>query len=758
MAAGAATPSSSTVTGKLHGKDFTLDKVEMSNGILELRQGTNFWPEAAVKIFLFTKKGESLEGRTVRIGDKQDFRGPSAHVHLEWSKGGDSMPETEMFMNDFKMLLQFGKRTNYRMPAKISLTLPDKLNSHLSGTFTVGPEDDESTEGAVISGKIIFKGGVKSLPAALGCEGKTIAVNIDTLGKGPDGRLEGPGSALSLDGTLGGATCTSWRPRNSTLSMNDGTLTHRHVNRPPGAYLIMVRGSVREPAKAGEFQEVQQEGCLDWKWLTVKDAKDRIPLDLTIAPEVLGTLEVSMSNAPDNTSIAYLPLDAEGELPLAEGLSYYNSARQKLVNGKAVIRWLKEGRYRLLPVDSNCDSKSQASSVDVVIKRGATSKVDLNNPVQSPPPGKSAAFMAMQQRQADYKTLSPHYVVIEGRLKPIGDTTAHYVSLKPTNRHISDHRLIMEYEKNGRTIVVAADIKSETASQGTADGHLQLAVMKSDETVTFQYNGETKTSYVYKDVTLTSSEIQDFKAKGVKFKELGESASGQKAGANEAIGTTPSLNAGAADDNKVANTAQAKQAPMLYYPLADSPDGKVADKSGSGNDGSAVDVEWMATGRRGTSARFNGVNSHIQVSLRQALNAEADITVSLWVKTKANMKGWEALLGTEAFRIEVCPDGCIHWDWTDDRNIFTKANVFSLGKWTHLAFVRRNRNLTIFVDGSQVHGQTNARSSLGVQTMCFGKDGLSKIGGDDSYSGQMDEIRVFGRALSYLEVRALSHE
>jgi hypothetical protein len=204
--------------------------------------------------------------------------------------------------------------------------------------------------------------------------------------------------------------------------------------------------------------------------------------------------------------------------------------------------------------------------------------------------------------------------------------------------------------------------------------------------------------------------------------------------------------------------AQVQNGMLLYYPFKDSPDGKVLDKSGSGHDGTASDVEWKPGRRGGVAAKFNGNGSYIETEVDEALASDADMTISVWVRTQAKAKGWESIAATEAFRIEVCPDGIIHWDWTDKNNIYTEAGVISPDKWTHLAFVRRNRNLAIFVAGTQVFAMQNATSPQSIGTIQFGKSGIANIGGEDFFSGYMDDVRVFTRALPYPEIKALSRE
>lgn len=384
-------PPNKPLSGTLHGRAFRLDRATLEDGGLELRQGTNFFADVSVKIYLNPKEGESLEGKVYKVGGDKKTGFSSVQVHLKWVEKEDDLPKTEMFGSDeFSLALEFGKRVNYNMPGKISLTLKDKMKSHLEGTFTIGPTDDESAWGALISGKILLKGGTNGLAKALGSAGKTIGVTLNTFELGPDGKVEGPGAGLSIDGRDGGYTCASWRPRNSTILCDKtGTITHRQVNRPPGHNLVMLRGTAREPAKENEtaFGETEYDGCLDWKWLVIKDAKERINLDLTLDPGALGKLAVSVTNAPPRAWVSYMPLDPTGNLPLPDALTYYGSPRRKLVNGKVEINWLKEGKYRLLPVldymDDMSKNSSQAGSVDVEIKRGVTSKVDLKWPEKS---------------------------------------------------------------------------------------------------------------------------------------------------------------------------------------------------------------------------------------------------------------------------------------------------------------------------------------------------------------------------------------
>ena len=126
-------PSVGSASGKIHGEVFKVEEAGMSNGILTLRQGSKFFPDYAVLIFLFLKEGEQADGRTFKITKSQGFGSP--HIHMKYKQKDQNTPKTDIFMKDYTMRLEFGKRGNGTLPGKIFLALPDKDQSFVNGTF-----------------------------------------------------------------------------------------------------------------------------------------------------------------------------------------------------------------------------------------------------------------------------------------------------------------------------------------------------------------------------------------------------------------------------------------------------------------------------------------------------------------------------------------------------------------------------------------------------------------------------------------------
>lgn len=121
-------------SGKINGADFKVEKATIQNGILEIRQGKEFFPDHALMIFLFTKKNEKLDGKTFIVNSKSMS---NPHIHMKFKEEGKNIPGTKIFMNKYSMKLKFGKAKGKKIPAQIYICLPDEKKSVVAGTFDV---------------------------------------------------------------------------------------------------------------------------------------------------------------------------------------------------------------------------------------------------------------------------------------------------------------------------------------------------------------------------------------------------------------------------------------------------------------------------------------------------------------------------------------------------------------------------------------------------------------------------------------------
>ena len=82
--------------GIAHGRKFNIEKATIQNGILELRQGRDFFPDHSFMIFTFLDEKEITPGKTITVKPSDGLGGP--HIHFKYKVQGKNMPETEMIM------------------------------------------------------------------------------------------------------------------------------------------------------------------------------------------------------------------------------------------------------------------------------------------------------------------------------------------------------------------------------------------------------------------------------------------------------------------------------------------------------------------------------------------------------------------------------------------------------------------------------------------------------------------------------------
>lgn len=194
-----------------------------------------------------------------------------------------------------------------------------------------------------------------------------------------------------------------------------------------------------------------------------------------------------------------------------------------------------------------------------------------------------------------------------------------------------------------------------------------------------------------------------------------------------------------------------------WWPL----DGSVNDLSGSGNNGTAYSIT-SAVGQDGdanTAYSFTGINSYI-LHTTNNINPTSG-TISVWVNptvqngwgiwqthnsTSVNFADWIAVFPYSAgplyFRFGNGTSCCT--DLT-----YTTASYVPVGQWTYLAFTWGAGTMQNYVNGNLI----NQRSATFPSTI----DPYARIGTGHAagMQGRMDDIRIYNRPLSQLEIQAL---
>jgi len=205
------------------------------------------------------------------------------------------------------------------------------------------------------------------------------------------------------------------------------------------------------------------------------------------------------------------------------------------------------------------------------------------------------------------------------------------------------------------------------------------------------------------------------------------------------------------------------QEPVAHLELDETAGSVASDSSLYGHDGVLMnmdDSDWVP-GRTGNGLDFDGVNDYVAVDNICTWMAEGDVTVSAWVKAGAlnpNMQfmiGINAsngdnrlLLGTQAgSTVLTLFDGAFH---------DTTATVID-NTWHHIAYVLEDSSdtITVYVDGSEVLSFASTASIAATDLLSLGQK-YSGTTPNYFYSGLLDDVMVYNRALSETEIATLA--
>jgi hypothetical protein len=178
------------------------------------------------------------------------------------------------------------------------------------------------------------------------------------------------------------------------------------------------------------------------------------------------------------------------------------------------------------------------------------------------------------------------------------------------------------------------------------------------------------------------------------------------------------------------------------------------DLSGNQNGGSVSNATWI-TGISGRGLDFNGTDARVLVADSALLNPTDAITVALWIAPNS-WAGVPRLLqkgpGPDQYRLFV-RDGNLRFSLA---GVNLDAPAPLPGFWYHVAGTYDGSMMKLFIDGQLVAQQT-ASVSMGTATgpLCIGAKSPSS-GAFQFFDGAIDDVRIYGRALTATEIQNLA--
>ena len=195
----------------------------------------------------------------------------------------------------------------------------------------------------------------------------------------------------------------------------------------------------------------------------------------------------------------------------------------------------------------------------------------------------------------------------------------------------------------------------------------------------------------------------------------------------------------------------------------------VGDTSGNGNDGTIVaDIGWDNNGKFGAAVLAKGGGS-IDVPDSDSINTIADgFTVAAWFRVDTDSdtgvrKNGSFLLEDQSAG-EPVPNGFSFRVWTDEGitpGLYGQTEL-TQGQWYHVAGTYDGKTVEMYINGEP----ESAKGVLADNSSDWAPEwgGTVSAGemlqlkfGPESFMGAIDEITLFGRALSGDEVKELGN-
>ena len=212
--------------------------------------------------------------------------------------------------------------------------------------------------------------------------------------------------------------------------------------------------------------------------------------------------------------------------------------------------------------------------------------------------------------------------------------------------------------------------------------------------------------------------------------------------------------------NDATYTATFQQGPsglVAGYAFQEAGGSSATDASGFGNDGSLSGATRTTSGKYGSALLFDGVDDLVVIPDSNSLDLTLGMTLEAWVYPSAVMSYWRSILHKQVDAY------FLHANSTANRpmvggifggsccTILQGTSALPANQWTHLAGTYDGATLRLYVNGVQQASQART-GSLEVNGFPVHLGG-NTYAPSEHFSGRIDEVRIYNRALSVSEIQ-----
>jgi hypothetical protein len=227
--------------------------------------------------------------------------------------------------------------------------------------------------------------------------------------------------------------------------------------------------------------------------------------------------------------------------------------------------------------------------------------------------------------------------------------------------------------------------------------------------------------------------------------------------------------AGSATSNSATLTINSSSADITTGQVGrwafDEGSGLAAEDSAGNNTGTLVNSPSWVAGRSSYALSFNGSSSHVSIPASSALEmGNSGVTIATWVRNEVSYTSEKMLLehsvwgASNTYQLTTFGNSTLAFNFPslhgNDGSLTTSFN-FSDGAWHHVvaAFDDAGNSVSLYVDGTLRNSKTS-NQSIGVAGPSPTYIG-SRGGSSHFFPGQLDDVRIYNRALTPADVSEL---
>ena len=198
---------------------------------------------------------------------------------------------------------------------------------------------------------------------------------------------------------------------------------------------------------------------------------------------------------------------------------------------------------------------------------------------------------------------------------------------------------------------------------------------------------------------------------------------------------------------------------VAYYKMADA-----TDETGSYN-GTPTNVDFNVQGKYGFAGKFNGSSSKIDLGNNPSNNSST-FSVSLWFKTNGHsgtatiINNGGANSGEKGYALRILSSGYLRFGTNELSSAFTSdiSVDYADNNWHHVAISYNKGTYDIYVDDVlKANGTNGTFVSTATRPTWIGQFSYTPSN-IEFFNGQIDQVRLFNKAISAAEVTTLYNE